>query len=93
MFLFPDVWELKAVVLTAVNVPHGEGCEGCAEGGEAEDEHGGFVGGVGLVGLTNKHRDDGTAEVLDEEDHRIGGAETFQRYDLGHAGPEGCGSQ
>ena len=78
--------------MAAVYIPHGQGCEGSTEGGEAEDEHGGLVGGIGLIGLTYEHRDDGTAEVLDEEDHRAGGAETFQRNDLGHAGPEGCGS-
>ena len=80
-------------MLATVDVPQDEGCEGGTEGGEAEDEHRGLVGGIGLVGLTNEHRDDGTAEVLDEEDHRVGGAETFQRDDLRYTGPEGCGGQ
>lgn len=80
-------------MLATVDVPQDEGCEGGSEGGEAEDEHRGLVGRIGLVGLTNEHRDDGTAEVLDEEDHRVGGAETFQRDDLRYTRPEGGRSQ
>jgi len=64
-------------VLATVDVPHGDGCDGGTEGGEAEDEHRGLVGGICLVGLSYEHRDDGTAEVLDEEDHRVGGAEAL----------------
>ena len=79
--------------MATVYIPHCQGGEGGTEGGEAEDEHGGLVGGISLIGLSYEHRDDGTAKVLDEEDHRIGGAEAFQWDDLGHAGPEGCGSQ
>ena len=45
-------------MLATVDVPQDEGCEGGTEGGEAEDEHRGLVGGIGLVGLTNEHRDD-----------------------------------
>ena len=88
-----NVGELEAVAFATVNVPHGHGCESGTKGGEAEDEHRGGVGGIGLVGLPYKHGDDGTSEVLDEEDHRVGGAETLQRDDLRHAGPEGCRSQ
>ena len=59
-------------MLTTVYIPHGHGCEGGTEGSEAEDEHRGLVGGIGFVGLSHEHRDDGTSEVLDEEDHRVG---------------------
>ena len=68
---FPDVGELEAVAFAAVNVPHGDSREGCTKGGEAEDEHRGGVGGIGLVGAAYTHWDDGAAEVLDEEDHRV----------------------
>ena len=63
---------MKAVAFLAVYVKHGDGGEGGAKGGEAKDEHRGCVGGVSFVGLTHEHGDDGTSEVLDEEDHRVG---------------------
>ena len=88
-----NVGELEAVALATVDVEHGDGGDGGTEGGEAEDEHRGGVGGIGLVGAAHEHRDDGAAEVLDEEDHGVGGAETFQGDDLWHAGPEGGGGQ
>ena len=56
-------------MLATVDVVHGDGDEGGAKGGEAEDKHRGLVSGIGFVGLSNEHRDDGTAEVLDEEYH------------------------
>lgn len=74
-----------------IYIEHGDGNKGGTKGGEAEDEHRRSVGGVGFVGLTYKHRDDRSSEVLDEEDHRVGGAETFQGDDLRYTGPEGSG--
>ena len=53
------------------------GCYGCTQSGEAEDEHGRGVGMIGLVGMTYKHRYDGTAEVLDKEYHRVGCAQAL----------------
>ena len=82
-----NIWELETIGFPTVDVKHGDGSEGSAKSRETEDEHRGLVAGIGLVGFSNEHRDDGTAEVLDEEDHRIGGAETFQRYNLGYTGP------
>ena len=91
--VYTNVGELEAVAFAAVDVEHGKGGDGGTEGGEAEDEHGGGVSGIGLVGAAHEHGDNGAPEVLDEEDHRVGGAETFQGDDLWHAGPEGGGHQ
>ena len=88
-----NVWELEAVGFFAVDVKHGDGGEGGTKGGEAEDKHRSGVGGIGFIGLAHTHGDDGTSEVLDEEDHRIGCAETFQGDDLRYAGPKGSGCQ
>ncbi len=88
-----NVGELETIVLATVYIPHADGCEGGTEGGEAEDEHRGLVGRIGLVGLSYEHRNDGAAEVLDEEDHRISGAETFERDNLRNTGPESGRSQ
>ena len=64
-----NVGELEAVGFFAVNVKHGDGSEGGAKGGEAEDEHRGGVSGIGFVGLAYTHGDYSTPEILDEEDH------------------------
>ena len=56
-------------MLMLVDKQYAYGSDGCTQSGEAEDEHGRGVGGIGLVGATYKHRYDGTAEVLDEEYH------------------------
>ena len=77
----------------AVHIEHGDGGEGGTKGGEAENEHGSGVGGVGFVGLTYKHRDDGSAKVLDKEDHGVSRSQTFQGYYLWHTRPESCRSQ
>ena len=82
---------METVGFLAVYVKHGNGGEVGTEGGEAKDEHRSGVGGVGLVGLAYKHRNDSTSEVLDEEDHGVGSAETLQGDDLRHTGPEGGG--
>ena len=73
----------------AVHIEHGDGGEGSAEGGEAEDQHRSGVGRIGLIGASYKHGDNGAAEVLDEEDHRVGCAETFQGDNLRYTGPKG----
>ena len=91
--LFSDIRQLKAVGFLAVYDEHGDGCEGGTEGCKAEDEHRGGVGGICLVGLAHTHGDDGTPEVLYEEDHRVGCTQTFQGDDLGYAGPQGSRSQ
>ena len=64
-----NIRELEAVGLLTVDVKHGDGGDGGTKGREAEDKHRGGVGGIGLVGLAYTHGDDGTAEVLDKEDH------------------------
>ena len=69
--LLPDIRELQAVAFLAVGIPHCDGDDGCTKGREAEDEHRGGVTGVGLVGATYEHGDNGSTEILDEEDHRI----------------------
>ena len=65
-----NIRELEAVGLLTVDVKHGDGGDSGTKGGEAEDEHGSGVGGVGLVGFAYEHRDDGTSKVLDKKDHR-----------------------
>ena len=88
-----DVRQLEAVAFAAVDIEHGEGDEGCTEGGEAEDEHRCGVTWVRVVGTAYEHGDDGAAEVLDEEYHGVGGAEALQWDDFRHAGPECSGCQ
>ena len=88
-----NIWELETIGFPTVDVKHGDGSEGSAKSRETEDEHRSGVGGIGLVGFAYTHRDDGTAEVLDEEDHRVCCAQAFQRNNLWYTGPEGCGCQ
>ena len=64
-------------MLMLVDKQYAYGSDGCTQSGEAEDEHGRGVGGIGLVGATYKHRYDGTAEVLDKEYHRVGCAQAL----------------
>lgn len=69
--LLPDIRELEAVGLLTVNVKHGDGSDSSSEGGEAEYKHRGGISRVGLIGLAYTHGDDGTAEILDKENHRV----------------------
>ena len=92
-FLWPDIGQLEAVAFAAIDVEHGKGGEGGTKGGEAEDEHRRGVGRVCLVGTTYQHGDDGSAEILDEENHGVGCAQTFQGNDFGHTRPQGCWCQ
>lgn len=78
-------------MLLTVYIKHGECNEGGTKGGAAKDNHGGSVGRVLFIGPSYEHRNDGAAEVLDEEDHGIGSAQTLQRNNLRHAGPESGG--
>ena len=80
---------MEAVGLAAVDIKHGDGSKGGTEGGEAEDEHRGGVGRVGLVGAAYTHGDDGASEILDEKDHRVSRTQAFQGDDFRYAGPEG----
>ena len=88
-----NIWELETIGFPTVDVKHGDGSEGSAKSRETEDEHRSGVGGIGLVGFAYTHRDDGTAEVLDEEDHGVCRSQTFQGDDLRYTRPEGCWSQ
>ena len=52
-----------------------------------EDEHGGGVGGIRLIGFSYADGDDRPSEVLDEEYHGISRSKTFQGYHLGYSRP------
>ena len=75
-------------MLATVDVPHCYSSKGGTEGSKAEDEHGSLISGIGLIGFTYEHWDDGTAKVLDEEYHRVGSTKAFQGDNLRHTGPE-----
>ena len=87
LLIFSDVCFLQSIFLSLVNPQEKDGNEDGSARQSEEDEHGGGVGGIRLIGFSYADGDDRPSEVLDEEYHGIRRSKTFQGYHLGYSRP------
>ena len=87
LLIFSDVCFLQSIFLSLVNPQEKDGNEDGSARQSEEDEHGGGVGGIRLIGFSYADRDDRPSEVLDEEYHGISRSKTLQGYHLGYSRP------